>query len=352
MLVPDGDKPTDGVPVSFGIGLVGVTGDPVGGYTLVVDETADRGALLRALTRGLDRSARSYVDFADAPHPAAELTEAWRAVRDPAVRAAAGLGAFTVDVDPESATLVVTTAGDAALRTGGADALADALGAVAPGLITVESGGAGGRASRSPDVAPHWGGARIVSSGTRCTAGFSVVRRSGGRASLTAGHCGPNGTSWKSGTEFYGVTRGRSGFPDYDQARLQGSTYAPRIYTDGLDRYSSRAVHNANDGAIGDVVCASGDVTLSVCGIVIKSFTATFCDDVGCTTHLMRGRRSDDRVIVRDGDSGAPVYHRNPSKPRASVRGMVIAYDQGGSRLYAERYTSIANHLDVTALTN
>jgi hypothetical protein len=358
LLTPKGEKPADGAPVSLDQGLIGVIGSPAAGYTLVVTKETDGKALVSSLTAGLPEEARKALDVRVSERSAAELREAWAAVWEQRWRTLTPEPetGYSVDLDPELEAVVVVI-GSEAPPTDRLDTLRQPLQGVDAGAVVVQYGGASGRASRTSDSAPHWGAAKITKSGgTFCTAGFTARGRSSGAYySVTAAHCGPNGTRWNSGSHFYGTTAGRSGYPSYDQARLGGSSYSPNIYTDGLDNFTSRVVTGANDGAVGDSVCASGTVTRSICGIKIKSLTATYCDIPGnqstCTTYLMRGRRDDDKVVARNGDSGGPVYQRNSTLPRASIRGIVVAFDTRGVRVFAERYASISNHLNVTAVT-
>ncbi len=359
LLSPDGEKRSDGVPVGLDHGVIGVIGSTAEGYTLVVTKETDGRALVAKLTARLPKEAAEGLEVRVSERSADELREAWHAAFEPQkwrTAIASDVAGMAVELDPEREAVVVTLGGEPP-REGRLDTLAQPLQGVDAGSVVVEYGGKAGRASRAADSAPHWGGARITkASGASCTAGFTARGKTTGTYySVTAGHCGANGTDWHSGSSFYGTTAGRADYPDYDQARLGGSTYSPNIYTDGLDSFSSRVVTGANNGAVGDSVCASGQVTKAICGIEIKALDATYCDNPGvestCTYYLMRGRRDDDKVIVRDGDSGGPVYQRNTSLPRASIRGMVIAYDLSGVRLYAERYTSISDHLNVTAVT-
>ncbi|KAA1425062.1 hypothetical protein FE697_004025 [Mumia zhuanghuii] len=357
LLTPRGDKPADGVPVSLDVGLIGVTGSPVEGYTLVVTQGTDGKALVSRLTSGLPLTARRLLTVETSERTTDELRNAWDGVRGERWRSAAAVptGAYGLDLDPELEAVVVDVEGaEPAALARLSDEAASVEGAP-PEAVVVRYTGEAARTSRAADTAPHWAGARISASTGVCSSGFAVKSKtSSTRYGVVAGHCGPNGTAWYSGSNYFGRTAARSSYPDYDQALLSGSTYSNYLYTDGRDTEDVRVVGAANDGSIGDSVCASGYVSKSICGIKIKSLSATFCDDGGssCTTYLMRGRRDDDLRIVYQGDSGGPVYWRNPDAARASIRGMVIAYDMSGVRLYAERYTSISNHLGVVAVTS
>ncbi|MBW9214791.1 S1 family peptidase [Mumia sp. zg.B53] len=359
LLTPQGDKPADGVPVSLDAGVIGVTGSPTAGYTLVVTRGTDGAALVNRLTSGLSATARRLLTVRTSERTAQELRDAWVGVTAQQWRTAdaAPTAGYSMDLDPELEAVVVDVAAAPPRAAARLDRQAAPVEGVDAGAVVVRYTGSAARASRTSDTSPHWGGARITSPSKVCSSGFTVRSKSSStRYSVTAGHCGANGTSWYSGSYYFGQIAGRSNYPAYDQARLAGSTYTNSIYTDGLDNFNVRTVTGANDGAVGDNVCASGAVTKSVCGIEIKSLSASYCDDPAkpatCSTYLMRGRRSDDRVIARLGDSGGPVYQRNTTQSRASIRAMVVAYDMSGVRMYAERYNSISNHLGVIAVTS
>ena len=212
------------------------------------------------------------------------------------------------------------------------------------------------RTSRLSDTPKggHWGGARITSVLKNCSAGFSVVRRSDRqRGSVTAGQCGGPGTVWKSRAN-YGTTAVRTDYPDYDQSLLPGSSYGPKIWTDGPgDTANARTVTGGGDPGVGTVDCQSGSFSTSLCGITVKSRSAKYCDSEGCTTYVIRATRGGQIAII-GGDSGGPVYTRSGSTT-ATIRGITFA--GGGcassrcTTLYAERYASIAGHLGICALT-
>src|SRR5665811_1098021 len=61
LLTPRGEKPADGVPVSFDIGIIGVTGSPTDGYTLVVGRGEDAIKVKDDALAGLPAEAKSIV---------------------------------------------------------------------------------------------------------------------------------------------------------------------------------------------------------------------------------------------------------------------------------------------------
>ena len=75
----------------------------------------------------------------------------------------------------------------------------------------------------------------------------------------------------------------------------------------------------------------------------------SFCPPDGCTTVLLKADK-DGAIVTRLGDSGGPVYFRNTEEARASLRGINIGGGSGGAVLYAERYWSLYNHLNIEAV--
>jgi hypothetical protein len=350
LLTPDGgDKPDGGLPVALAWGVIGVTGSQAEGYIVTVASGTNPEQTREMIVEGLPADEAGKLEVRGSAVAAADIAEAWDRVQQRDWVEAGSTRTYAIDLDPVSGRIVIDLY-EPDGRIGAAER--DALLAINPDLIEVHvSEQTASRASRSNDTSPHFGGASISGPGGTCTSGFSVTLNSSGNdKGITAGHCGSNGDAFSSGSYFFGDLVGKSNFPTYDQARLSGSTYAAGLYTDGADTYSIRFPQNANDGAVGDLICLSGATTRSVCNVEIKSLTASFCDAAGCTTYVMRGKKADGGVIAHLGDSGGPVYHRNSSTDDASIRGMIFALDQGGVRVYAERYNSIAGHLGVTAL--
>lgn len=349
LLTPAGDKPADGRLPGLERGIIGVTGDPVGGYTVRVGAEESLQAIRSLVLSGLSLEAQQYIRLEPTPVSASELQAAWLDVQAHGSKVLTGAGAYWMDVDPALAKVVVGVD-----RATASEEQVKLLEGLAPGLVQVLLEEAGARSERSvADSAPHWGGSIISPdySNSYCTAGFTVIRNSNdNRASVTAGHCGTpggDGGDFYSGPYFYGTKGGTYNYPEYDQARLQSSSYSYYIRTNGGDDgQSTRQVRGATDPVIGDLVCQAGVTSYAECGIEIGSLTAKFCDNAGCTTYLASGRRANDTVVFRLGDSGGPVYLRFDNA-EAGIRGMAIAYGDGGRRMFAERWDSMANHLNI-----
>jgi streptogrisin D len=343
-------RPTSGLPYGLSQGVIGVVGSASTGYTVVVDESVvNRKKYQAAVARYVPAAGKELVGLERSCRSARAIADAWNAVGARSWSTDARRTTFAADLDAATEDIVVeydkATTSPASLQ--GLRGLS--------GVRLVA--GSLARTSRLSDTpnGGHWGGARITSALKNCTAGFSVVRRSDGRrGSVTAGHCGGVGTLWRSGTYYYGTTMVRTNYPDYDQSLLTGSTYGPRIWTDGPgDSVDIRTVTGGADPAVGTVVCQSGSFSRSLCGITVRSTSAKYCDTDGCTTYVIRATRGGQIAIVA-GDSGSPVYTR-PGASTATIRGITFAGSGcAASRcttLYAERYASIAGHLGVTAMT-
>lgn len=348
----DTGRPTSGLPYGLSQGVIGVLGSASTGYKVLVDDSVDQTAYRAKLAKQVPPEGMKAVAFERGCRPAKAIAAAWTKVSARDWSPAAKKTTFIADLDPATEQIVV----EYDRATTSPDTVA-ALTSIDPTIVRAVPGSPQ-RMTRLSDTPTggHWGGARISSVIRDCTAGFTVVRRStGGRASVTAGHCGGVGTAWYSGSNYYGTTSVRTNYPDYDQALLTGSTYGPKIWTDGAgDTEDVRTVTGAGDPAIGSLICQSGSYSRSLCSITVQSLSATFCDENGCTTYVMKGTKGG-QIVIRAGDSGGPIYTK-PGADSATIRGASIAgsgcsADHSCTTIYAERYNSIAGHLGVYVLT-
>jgi hypothetical protein len=214
-----------------------------------------------------------------------------------------------------------------------------------------------GRAGRLDDGEPHYGGSGIqqnagTTSTNICTAGFTVRRNAdGGRGAVTAGHCFGNGVYVYSGPQYFGYTWGKYNFPAYDIIGIRSGTetYTNVIHVDPCCP-TTRTVVGYDPADIGDLVCLTGMVTRAICGVQVTSTNGYFCDQYGCTGGLIEGIKNN-TVIVRPGDSGAPIYTRYGSNS-ALATGMVIAMAGSGTIVYGEHISVIEAYLNVSVLTS
>jgi streptogrisin D len=343
-------RPTSGLPYGLSQGVVGIIGSVESGYKVVVDSDAAERKYNQAMAKSVPQAGMKMVSVERSCVSAKVLANAWTKLGNRTWHPDATKTTFTADLDPATEKVVVEYDEDT-----DPDVVA-ALKKIDPDVLSATAGRPE-RMDRLNDTPTggHWGGARINSTVRYCTAGFSVVRRSlGSRASVTAGHCGANGTLWVSGMYYYGTTNGRTNYPDYDQALLTGSSYGPKIWTYGAgDTEDVRTVKSAADPAVGQLICQSGSFSNSICGIRVDSISAKYCDTDGCTSYVIKGTKGG-AIVIRGGDSGGPMYTK-PAADAATIRGMAFA--GGGcassacTTIYAERYQSIAGHLNIYVLT-
>lgn len=346
----DTGRPTSGLPYGLSQGIIGVLGSAETGYKVVLDDSVvDDTKYQAAIDKNVPPNGKKMLGVERSCRSAKSIAKAWNEISARSWSDDAGKTTFTADLDPATEDIVIEY--DRATTSAGSVAGLEAFDGVAVVAGSPE------RLSRLNDTPTggHWGGARITSALKNCTAGFSVVRRSNNtRGSVTAGHCGGVGTTWRSGSNYYGTTTVRTNYPDYDQSLLAGSSYGPKIWTDGPgDASNVRTVKGGGDPAVGTQVCQSGSFSTSLCGITVRSKSAKYCDADGCTTYVIRGTRDGQTAII-GGDSGGPVYTKSGSTG-ATIRGIAFAGSGcSASRcttIYAERYNSITGHLGVSALT-
>jgi hypothetical protein len=215
-----------------------------------------------------------------------------------------------------------------------------------------------GRTGRLNDGEPHFGGAGIRNGyhsslySNTCTSGFTVRRNADGqRGAFSAGHCFANGNLIHSSSQLYGEAWGKFNFPAYDMIGIKSwsETYDNVIHTDSCCPVK-RDVIGRDPAVVGDLVCFSGMVTRALCSIQVTAINGYFCDQYGCTGGLIEGIRGGG-VIVRAGDSGAPIYTRYGSNA-ALATGMVIAAAGNGTIAYGEHIGVIESYFNVSVLTS
>lgn len=149
------------------------------------------------------------------------------------------------------------------------------------------------------------GASPLFASAGRCSAGFNVTN---GQANfiLTAGHCGPVGTTWFSdqqGSQQVGATVSGS-FPGGDFSLVQ---YSPGVDLSGADLVAvgngeGIRIIGAADAAVGQKVFRSGSTTGLQSGEV-TGLNATVNYPQGTVTGLI-----ETTVCAEPGDSGGPMF--------------------------------------------
>ncbi|GAA0908195.1 hypothetical protein [Virgisporangium aurantiacum] len=337
-------------------GLIGTTFDHVKqAIVVVVDPKRIQVPALQSQLTTSAATAATALGAAKAPavrvqagcHSATDLLAAWsvltgRSWHPDAARAR--LGGY---LDPATSTFQI---GVDKRYPAVADALTKALGARVSLTVTDAV-----RYGRLDDGRPHDGGAGIgLNGGNFCTSAFTVRRNSDGRrGATTAGHCFENNQNVTSGPNAYGTTAGKANYPAFDMISILSTaeTYRNMIHTDPCCPVRRTVTGRANPTQGMTGVCVSGMVSRARCGMTILTVTGGFiCDIDGCTYGLMEGRRADGGIVVRPGDSGAPVYTR-PGAETATARGLFIGSNDGGVTMSAELISNVESHLGVTVLT-
>lgn len=161
--------------------------------------------------------------------------------------------------------------------------------------------------SRGNDSSPWSGGARIVNTsiGAGCTSGYGVNTPGGGRAILTAGHCGEGGHRITDGA---GELIGNVGADDnnFDVLIIPTSAVSNRIYVGGSDSTQQRTVTSGGAPFIGERLCQSGNTSANAVGSPICNLQVQF--EHTDSQRLWEARQLDGQIAARPGDSGGPVY--------------------------------------------
>ncbi|MFD5428008.1 S1 family peptidase [Streptomyces sp. NPDC127084] len=162
------------------------------------------------------------------------------------------------------------------------------------------------------------GAAPIFANTNRCSAGFNVTD---GRESyiLTAGHCGPVGTTWfgdRRGIQALGSTTAAS-FPGDDFALVRYGNGAPSGRLDVVEIGGGQAVRitGAADPVVGQQVFRSGSTTGLRTGRV-TALNATVNYPEGTVTGLIQTT-----VCAEPGDSGGPLL----------AQGLALGVTSGGN---------------------
>ncbi len=131
-----------------------------------------------------------------------------------------------------------------------------------------------GAFSKTDDMAPYWGGARIVwkPSGAMCSSGFAIrLLATGERKMLTAGHCLPWGSTFDVFTDGGGQEMGTASHQEHFRDTVMiDTTVAPRIYTGNFNSSTSRPVRGSLPDFVGDFVCRSSAFSNQVCNLEVE----------------------------------------------------------------------------------
>ena len=198
------------------------------------------------------------------------------------------------------------------------------------------------------DGTPYWGGDRIVSQqtigGTQYVVQCTVTGQYG-TAMMTAGHCGPSGTTWYQGyfdgaqIQYTGTmgtaTTVKFGGNQIDSAYLAGGSY---------DRYIWGSLSNGGllslqllGGQTQHTVCTDGSFTGLVCGASVNYIDVCAMINQDGTNIGVCGldeAENDSATIVQSGDSGGPVFatftNNGTSYGTVYVMGTISAQSNNG----------------------
>jgi hypothetical protein len=211
--------------------------------------------------------------------------------------------------------------------------------------------------SRRDDSPPFYGGGGISRRlpgprYSRCSSGYAV-QRAGTRFMVTAGHCAPNGATFRTESlrYRYGTVSDRrlpnaTGHP-MDMELIGGVTsgmgYAGRIFIGGVDSNTSIPVIRGGPAypLFYNDYCFSGRSTGESCGHTVLSVDAQSCTETGCVKPAISFFGGS---LPRSSDSGSPFYVKDSG--RAYIRGHVTASNPLFG--YAEPWTTLSAEYGVS----
>jgi streptogrisin D len=160
--------------------------------------------------------------------------------------------------------------------------------------------------SRENDSSPWSGGAEIINTsiGAGCTSGWGV-NTPGGRAILSAGHCGEPGNRITDGA---GEFIGNVGADDnnFDVLLIPTNAVVNRIYVGGANSTQQRTVTGGGAPFVGERLCQSGNTSANTVGAPVCNLQVQF--EGTDSQRLWEARQLDNQTAARPGDSGGPVY--------------------------------------------
>ncbi len=176
-----------------------------------------------------------------------------------------------------------------------------------------------GAADRKTDYSPWTAGDAITIGFNGCTSGFSAYDTvTLAHGELGAGHCSSaegdlvQQSTATMGHVAYRVFGGGSIDFAFVNSSADGSDSSPSVFTT-LSSLTSVSSSLTSGGIFGYPVCTSGSVTLENCALTVR------LEDV-CKTytsgeqvcHLDMAESTNGSEVTNHGDSGGPVYHKNP----------------------------------------
>ncbi len=208
------------------------------------------------------------------------------------------------------------------------------------------AGPVGTAMTRGNDRAPAKGGARVASELDRfqapCSTGFVWTTGPSDRDNVvSATHCTGPGLDWRNNGNYYGTTveaSAETGNKDWALVDLNRATSA-RVYSSDI---RSRVVYSFfTDYASGVSVCQSGSTTgREVCGfnvIATDECVQLSYPPPGNFSQLTCGLnfafKSGSAPAISGGDSGGPVYRRNPDDS-VTAAGIIVGLSTANPSIF------------------
>jgi hypothetical protein len=194
--------------------------------------------------------------------------------------------------------------------------------------------------SRDLDTPPLKVGARIWSATSGCSSGF-VIRNltTQEKRMVTAGHCGPLGTAWTTGTgAAVGTTVARTFGPGLlDVSYIGGGSYLSWMWVGTPTSGVGVAVGGYYTSLVGRKLCTDGATSGEVCTGTVTAIEICHTFSDGIETCRLDDMTSDGTfTMTRPGDSGGPVI-TPPGLDQ--VAGIIIG--GGGTRTLFHWYANV-----------
>ena len=148
-----------------------------------------------------------------------------------------------------------------------------------------------------------------------CTTGFGVGYMSGSSLvteHLTADHCGPTGSEWRTGpyanSAILGIMKDTRAVGT-DLKRMTGAQWGPVVYGGPAGSSSGIGIKGAVTPVLNDMYCYSGSQSGIVCGNKVTSMNQTVCYGIPgpCYRNQVYTDQVDGIPASGQGDSGGPV---------------------------------------------
>lgn len=284
------------------------------------------------------------VRFVEDPFVRADLIEAAEAVIGTHV---AGLPVMEAGPSNDSSTLEIHLEGNpAATRTLRAPSVLEGF------PVDVTIGERPVAVSRNSDPnQPHWGGAKMsrpnpdapTTQIIGCSTGFAVGFNTAAgvqTSMITADHCGPTNSQWRTGFSLTSVLLGTmrdTSATGTDIKRISGArSFGPVVYWGPAGSSDGLPIRGATTAVLNDVICYSGARSGSVCSNRITSLNRSVCYSLSeCYRNHVFTDQTGNVPAAGQGDSGGPaIASRNNGQ--AFAQGIISGIQDATTRCTGE----------------